>query len=81
MLEDKLKEFAVSILLFISVQGVYTKKRGTEHEKLQRHNMKRDNSRHKDISKSPQSKNDTVMPSIIEVVLFENKSTTWDNEK
>ena len=76
MLEDKLKEFSVSFLLFISVQGVYTKKRGTEHEKLQRHNMKRDNSRHKDISKSPQSKNDTVMPSTTEVVLFENKSTT-----
>ena len=38
--------------------------------------MKRDNSRHKDISKSPQSKNDTVMSSTIEVVLFENKSAT-----
>ena len=76
MLEDKLKEFAVSFLLLISVQGVHTKKRSTEHEKLQRNNMKRDNSRHKDISKSPQSKNDTVMSSTIEVVLFENNSAT-----
>ena len=37
MLEDKLKEFSVSFLLLISVQEVYTKKRSTEHEKLQRH--------------------------------------------
>ena len=37
MLEDKLKEFSVSFLLLISVQEVYTKKRRTEHEKLQRH--------------------------------------------
>ena len=32
--------------------------------------MKKDNSRHKDIDKSPQSKEDTGMPSTIEVIFL-----------